>query len=84
MSNLSDLLPSGGGQNIVDFTATGSLSSGQAVALKSDGTVSAISPIVGSTTTFDAAAQSNTISSAIFDPDTNKIVIAYRDVGDDK
>ena len=84
MSNLSDLLPSGGGQNIVDFTATGSLSSGQAVALKSDGTVSAISPIVGSTTTFDAAAQSNTINSAIFDPDTNKIVIAYRDVGDDK
>ena len=33
MSNLSDLLPSGGGQNIVEFTASGTISSGQAVGL---------------------------------------------------
>ena len=43
MSNLSELLPSGGGQNAVDFVASGALSGGQAVALKADGTVEAIS-----------------------------------------
>jgi hypothetical protein len=39
MSNLSELLPTGGGQNAVDFVASGTLSSGQTVVLKTDGTV---------------------------------------------
>ena len=43
MSNLSELLPTGGGQNAVDFVASGTLSSGQAVSLKADGTVEAAS-----------------------------------------
>ena len=43
MSNLSELLPTGGGQNSVEFVASGTLASGQAVALKNDGTVAAIS-----------------------------------------
>ena len=43
MSNLSELLPTGGGQNAVNFVASGTLSSGQTVALKSDGTVEAVS-----------------------------------------
>jgi hypothetical protein len=34
MSNLSELLPTGGGQNAVDFVASGTLSSGQTVVLK--------------------------------------------------
>ena len=42
MSNLSELLPTGGGQNAVDFVASGTLSSGQTVALKADGTVEAV------------------------------------------
>jgi hypothetical protein len=42
MSNLSELLPTGGGQNAVDFVASGTLSSGQTVALKADGTVTAV------------------------------------------
>ena len=37
MSNLSELLPSGGGQNVVEFTADGAISSGAAVALTSAG-----------------------------------------------
>ena len=45
MSNLSELLPTGGGQNAVDFVATGTLASGQAVILKTDGTVAALSLI---------------------------------------
>ena len=43
MSNLSELLPTGGGQNAVNFVASGNLASGQAVALKTDGTVEAAS-----------------------------------------
>ena len=42
MSNLSDLLPSGGGQNIVDFTASGTVASGKPVVLNANGTVSQI------------------------------------------
>ena len=34
MSNLSDLLPAGAGAKSADFVATGTLSSGQTVALK--------------------------------------------------
>ena len=45
MSNLSELLPTGGGQNAVDFVATGNLASGQAVALKTDGTVEAVTQV---------------------------------------
>ena len=46
MSNLSELLPTGGGQNVVDFVASGTLSSGQTVALKADGTVEAVAETV--------------------------------------
>ena len=43
MSNLSDLLPAGAGAKTAQFTADGSLTSGQLVAVQSDGTVTAIS-----------------------------------------
>ena len=82
MTNLSDLLPAGAASKQLNFVATGAISNGQAVGLKSDGTVAAISPLFGSTTTFASAAGSSTINSAIFDPDTNKIVIVYRDAAD--
>ena len=80
MSNLSELLPTGGGQNAVEFVASGTLASGQAVALKTDGTVSAIVGITGAEATFEAA-ESKDINSE-FDPDTGKIVVAYTDTGD--
>lgn len=41
MSNLSELLPTGGGQNAVEFTAAENISAGQAVALKTDGQIEA-------------------------------------------
>ena len=41
MSNLSELLPTGGGQNAVEFTAAENIASGQAVALKTDGQIEA-------------------------------------------
>ena len=43
MSNLSDLLPAGAGAKTAQFTADGSLTSGQLVAVQSDGTVTSIS-----------------------------------------
>ena len=60
MSNLSELLPTGGGQNAVDFVASGTLSSGQTVALQSDGTVEAVAETaipqaVGTPVTFESA-----------------------------
>ena len=41
MSNLSELLPTGGGQNAVNFVAAENISAGQAVALKTDGRIEA-------------------------------------------
>ena len=84
MSNLSELLPTGGGQNAVDFVATGNLASGQAVVLKTDGTVEAItetvvSDSVGTEATFYAGSTQRV--SAVFDSSNNKVVIAYRDLG---
>jgi len=82
MSNLSELLPTGGGQNAVDFVASGTLSSGQTVVLNSDGTVEAVgetSPTLDSSTVFESA--STEAISATFDSNSNKIVIAYCDIG---
>ena len=42
MSNLSELLPSGGGQNVVEFVASGSLDAGVPVAINLNGTVSLV------------------------------------------
>jgi hypothetical protein len=43
MSNLTDLLPAGAGGKQVSFVASGTLTSGQTVSLKADGTVEAAS-----------------------------------------
>jgi len=82
MSNLSELLPTGGGQNAVDFVASGTLSSGQTVALKADGTVEAVAEAAASTGTsvvFEAASV-NYLASA-YDSNSNKVVVAYEDGG---
>ena len=75
MSNLSELLPTGGGQNAVDFVASGTLSSGQTVALNSDGTVSSIGLASGSMVEFSSN-QVNYVAST-YDSTNNKIVVAY-------
>ena len=82
MSNLSDLLPAGGGQNNTDFVASGTLASGQAVALKTDGTVTAVAesgPSAGSATVFETADSSYIATT--FDSNSNKVVISYQDAG---
>lgn len=84
MSNLSELLPTGGGQNAVDFVASGTLSSGQTVVLNSDGTVSvvaetSISESLGVKTNFETA-EIDTLAGS-YDSTNNKIVLAYYDTG---
>ena len=63
MTNLSDLIPAGGGQNNTDFVADGGITSGKPVVLNADGTASEITgsaAVVGtptvilSTTDFDS------------------------------
>ena len=80
MSNLSELLPTGGGQNAVDFVATGTLTSGQTVALKTDGTVEVVSGVAesaGSPTVYHAL--NTTGMSIAYDAAAQKVVIAYKD-----
>ena len=62
MSNLSELLPTGGGQNAVDFVASGTLSSGQTVALKADGTVEAVAEVNSALSYSDTATFESAIS----------------------
>ena len=82
MSNLSELLPTGGGQNAVDFVASGTLSSGQTVVLNSDGTVSAAGETPNSAGTPSVFESANSyFIAATFDSANNKVVIAYRDQG---
>jgi hypothetical protein len=85
MSNLSELLPTGGGQNAVDFVASGTLSSGQTVVLKADGTVEAVAETanpenIGSATVY-ANAGSTTYNSAVFDSANNKLLLLVQCLG---
>ena len=86
MSNLSELLPSGGGQNIVQFIAQGTLSNGQTVALRSDGKVEAIaqtSQAIGSPNSWAPAGSNPTLSAtpygSVYDPDQQRVVVTYYD-----
>tara|TARA_R110002012_G_scaffold11497_5_gene51873 strand:- start:3506 stop:5743 length:2238 start_codon:yes stop_codon:yes gene_type:complete len=82
MSNLSDLLPAGGGAKVITATASGNLATGQTVALQSDGTVIAISSTaagVGSEVVFESA---DTQEIGItYDTTNDKVVIVYKDAG---
>jgi len=75
-------LSSGGGS--FTATASGSLSDGSTVIVNSDGTVSVVAETTdsagfGSATVFESA--TSTYTSATFDSNSNKVVIAYRDSG---
>lgn len=81
MSNLSDLLPSGAGGKSFDFVASGTLASGQTVALRSDGKVEAVAasggdPSAGSAYVFAASSTIEYIG-ACYDATNNKVVIFY-------
>jgi len=85
MSNLTDLLPAGGGGKGADFVASGALSNGSTVVLKADGTVEVVTSSsvaesipAGSESVFNNASTDTTGIS--FDPnDANKFVVTYKD-----
>jgi hypothetical protein len=76
----------GGSSGIENFVATGSISSGDIVGLRSDGTVEVIAD---GTQTYTNSAGTPVVfsnssiveSTSSFDSNTNKVVIAYRDAG---
>ena len=77
MSNLSDLLPSGGGQNIVEFTASGTVASGKPVALNSNGTVSQVTGVaegVGTATAFTTTSVYPNYINSSYDSNAGKVV----------
>jgi hypothetical protein len=82
MSNLSELLPTGGGQNAVNFVASGTLSSGQAVILKTNGQVEAVgnaAPTLGAASATIVNAPTRVAST--YDTANDKVVVFYLDGG---
>jgi len=82
MSNLTDLLPAGAGGKQVDFVATGNLPNGVPVALKTDGTVVAIT---GSSATTGLGTQQSWSSAENFGHIAsicvgNIFIVAYYDI----
>ena len=78
MSNLSELLPAGGGGKNVNFVASGTLGNGVTVGLKADGTVELISGVTegaGSPTVFQTGVTES--CAAAYDAASNKIIVAY-------
>ena len=83
MSNLSDLLPAGGGAKVITATADGNLATGQTVILQSNGTVKAVEATAagfGSAAVFEAASTSYSV--VVYDSYNDKIVVFYSDAGD--
>ena len=82
MSNLSELLPSGGAQNVVEFVASGTLPNGKPVILNSNGTVTVVS---GESTTESIPSSGEYVFTAsgdftqvAFDPNNaSKFVVCY-------
>ena len=89
MSNLSELLPSGGGQNLVEFVASGTLPNGKPVVLKSNGQIEVVAQTgaaqsipAGSSATYNSSGTDPLVSSrsCCFIPQVaNKFVIIYKD-----
>ncbi len=79
MSNLTDLLPAGAGGKQVDFVASGTLSSGQAVVLNSDGTVS--TPLNQSeSVSSPSVIQRGTHSAILYDASEDCFIAFYQDL----
>lgn len=78
MSNLSELLPSGGGQNVGSFVASGTLSNGQTVALKTDGTVEAVGTSSAAMSSgFNVDADQPATQSAVYVSSVDRVAVMY-------
>jgi hypothetical protein len=79
MSNLSELLPSGGGQNVGSFTASGTITNGQLVGLRSDGKVEAITATAEAATT-----EADFTSTSIWDGSNQSTITSVYDINADR
>ena len=82
MSNLSELLPAGGGQNNFTFTASGAVSNGDVVVLNDNGTVSSAGPVSAALGTASVISASNASTdgrnaSTVYATNSEKIVHVY-------
>ena len=78
MSNLSDLIPAGGGQNNTDFVADGTIVSGKGVILTAAGKAAPIAAVPaggGTPVLFDI--ENPTSIACAYDSSAEKVVIAY-------
>ena len=79
MSNLSELLPSGGGQNNVEFVAQGTLTNGQTVRLRTDGKVEAISvQPAGISSNINVDADQPRYNQCIYVSNVNRVAIIFQ------
>ncbi len=78
MSNLSELLPSGGGQNVGSFVASGTLTNGQTVALRSDGKVEAVGTSTASMSSgFNVDADEPETTSVAYISNIDRVAVMY-------
>lgn len=81
MTNLSELLPSGGGAKEFSAVASGTLTNGQTVALKADGKVEAIvnTALTEGVTTPTVIDPTNQVAytTSVYDPLNKTVIIAY-------
>ncbi len=80
MTNLSELLPSGGGAKEFDAVASGTLPTGQTVILKADGKVEAVgitSQAIGSTQNWSGTDQVNQPLTGVYDDAQQRVIIAF-------
>jgi len=82
MSDLSDLIGGGGGGQVLEATASGTLANGDLVSVNSDGTVSVTAgqtASIGSEVNWSNPWSTNTEGpNGVFDPSTNKVVLIYK------
>ena len=79
MSNLSELLPSGGGQNVGSFVASGTITNGQLVGLRADGKVEAIFSITQSITAGQVIeTDAISVCAGVWDESNQRAVFMYR------
>jgi hypothetical protein len=86
MSNLSELIPAGGGQNNTDFVADGAITSGKPVILNSTGTVTQVaeSDVAVTGATFDLEQIQTGVQNSVdgcYDTANNKVVLVYSNAG---
>ena len=85
MSNLSDLIPAGGGQNNTDFVADGAITSGKPVILNSTGTVKqvgydVITDSIGSENNLNGSYSVQGDSVMAYDPVLNQTLFVFGDM----